>query len=143
MRKFLVLCAVLAITVAGTTGTTTANAAEGIKLESRDWSFNGITGTYDRPALRRGLQVYLDVCANCHSLNLVSYRHLTGVGFTAEEIKAIAATFEVEDGPNGEGEMFSRPARPAAAPAEPPCTRLGQPCTCRYYPKRSSHGFER
>jgi len=113
MRKFLVLCAVLAITVAGTTGTTTANAAEGIKLESRDWSFNGITGTYDRPALRRGLQVYLDVCANCHSLNLVSYRHLTGVGFTAEEIKAIAATFEVEDGPNGEGEMFSRPARPA------------------------------
>ena len=112
MRKLFALCAVLVL-AAAVAPIGTAFAAGGSKPKAHDWSFDGITGTYDRAALRRGLQVYLEVCASCHSLNLVAYRHLGNVGFTADEIKAIAAEFEVEDGPNEEGEMFSRPARPA------------------------------
>ena len=110
MRRFLALCAGLALSIS-TTGI--AAAAEGPEPKAQDWSFNGITGTYDRATLRRGLRVYLEVCASCHSLNLVAYRHLAGVGFAADEIKAIAAEFEVEDGPNDDGEMFSRPAQPS------------------------------
>jgi cytochrome c1 len=118
MRKLFTLGAVLAlavVTIGVTIGTTIgiASAAGGLKPKAHAWSFEGITGTYDRAALRRGLQVYLEVCASCHSLNLLAYRHLGGVGFTGDEIKAIAAEFEVEDGPNDDGEMFSRTARPS------------------------------
>ena len=111
MRKLFALCAVLGL-AAALAPIGAASAAEGLKPKAHDWSFDGIAGTYDRTALRRGLQVYLEVCTSCHSLNLVAYRHLGGVGFAAEEIKAIAAEFEVEDGPDEEGEMFSRAARP-------------------------------
>jgi ubiquinol-cytochrome c reductase cytochrome c1 subunit len=77
------------------------------------WSFDGVFGTFDRAALRRGLIVYRQVCSTCHSLNLVAYRHLAGVDFTDDEIKAIAASVEVSDGPNDQGEMFQRPGRPS------------------------------
>ncbi|MBM3564815.1 MAG: cytochrome c1, partial [Alphaproteobacteria bacterium] len=76
------------------------------------WSFDGPFGTFERASLRRGLIVYRQVCAGCHALSLVAYRHLAGVGFTEDEIKAIAATVEVTDGPNDQGEMFQRPGRP-------------------------------
>jgi len=90
-----------------------AHASEGVKLKDQNWSFNGIFGTYDRAALRRGVQVYREVCASCHSLRLVSYRHLQRIGFSEEEVKVIAAEGEVTDGPNDEGEMYERPARPS------------------------------
>ena len=79
----------------------------------QDWSFNGMFGTFDRGSLQRGLQVYLEVCSSCHSLKLVSYRHLTGIGLNENQIKEIASEFEVTDGPNGEGEMYERPAKPS------------------------------
>ena len=78
------------------------------------WSFSGIFGTFDRASLQRGYQVYQEVCAGCHSVQHLSYRNLSEKGgpeFTVEEAKAIAAQFEVEDGPNADGEMFMRPAR--------------------------------
>ena len=78
------------------------------------WSFKGIFGTFDRASLQRGYQVYQEVCAGCHSVQHLSYRNLSEKGgpeFSIEEAKAIAAQFEVEDGPNSEGEMFMRPAR--------------------------------
>ena len=74
--------------------------------------FKGITGKFDRSSLQRGYQVYAEVCASCHSMNLVSYRNLGEPGgpeFSVEQVKAIAANFEVEDGPNADGEMFTRP----------------------------------
>jgi ubiquinol-cytochrome c reductase cytochrome c1 subunit len=40
------------------------------------WSFEGITGTYDRAALNRGLQVYREVCSSCHGLEFVAFRNL-------------------------------------------------------------------
>ena len=79
-----------------------------------DWSFEGIFGTFDRASLQRGYQVYQDVCAGCHSVQHLSYRNLSEKGgpeFLPEEAKAIAAQFEVTDGPNEDGEMFTRPGR--------------------------------
>ena len=79
-----------------------------------DWSFKGIFGTFDRASLQRGYQVYQEVCAGCHSVQHLSYRNLSengGPEFSIEEAKAIASQFEVEDGPNSDGEMFIRPAR--------------------------------
>ncbi len=79
-----------------------------------NWSFEGIFGTFDRASLQRGYQVYQEVCAGCHSMQHLSYRNLSEEGgpeFSVEEAKAIAAQFEIQDGPNSDGEMFMRPAR--------------------------------
>lgn len=90
-----------------------AQAAEGVALPKQDWSFYGIFGTYDRAAAQRGYQVYKEVCAACHSLHLVSFRNLQDLGFSEDEVKAIAASYKVTDGPNDAGEMFERAARPS------------------------------
>ena len=81
-----------------------------------DWSFKGLTGTFDRASLQRGFQVYKEVCSSCHSMQYLSYRNLGEQGgpeFTEQEVKAIAASFEIEDGPDTQGEMFTRPGRPS------------------------------
>jgi ubiquinol-cytochrome c reductase cytochrome c1 subunit len=83
------------------------------KPPAQAWSFDGVFGAFDRASLRRGLIVYRQVCSACHSLNLVAYRHLAGVDFSDDEVKAIAAAVEVTDGPNDQGEMFQRPGRPS------------------------------
>ncbi len=89
-----------------------AFAAEAPRPPAQDWSFKGIFGTFDRAALQRGFQVYKDVCAACHAMRQLHYRNLAALGYNDEEIKAIAASVEVQDGPNDEGEMFMRPGQP-------------------------------
>jgi len=80
----------------------------------RHWSFSGMFGTFDRAALQRGFQVYKEVCSACHSMRYMSYRDLTALGFSEDEVKAIAAGYEVQDKePNDAGEMFKRPGRPS------------------------------
>jgi len=96
-----------------------ASASEGASFPDRHWSWEGPFGTFDRAALRRGLQVYADVCSSCHSLELVAYRNLQDIGFSEAEVKAFAANFEVEDGPNEDGDMYSRPAKPSDRFASP------------------------
>ena len=89
-------------------------AEEKVSLLKNKWSFEGIFGTFDRASLRRGYQVYNEVCSTCHSINLLSYRNLSEKGgpeFSLENTKNIAASFEVIDGPNSEGEMFTRTGR--------------------------------
>jgi ubiquinol-cytochrome c reductase cytochrome c1 subunit len=78
------------------------------------YSFEGPFGTFDRTQLQRGFKVYKEVCSNCHSMNLVSFRNLSEGGvFTEEQVKALAATYTVKDGPNADGEMFERPGLPS------------------------------
>jgi|TARA_B100001057_G_C22532968_1_gene826481 ubiquinol-cytochrome c reductase cytochrome c1 subunit len=80
------------------------------------WSFKGITGKFDRSSLQRGFQVYKEVCSSCHSMQFLSYRNLGEEGgpeFSIKEVKAIAASVEVEDGPDSQGEMFTRQGRPS------------------------------
>lgn len=79
----------------------------------QNWSFNGPFGTFKRDELQRGFQVYKEVCSACHSLKRIRFRDLKGIGFKEIEIKAIAAGYEVTDGPNAEGQMFQRKAIPS------------------------------
>jgi ubiquinol-cytochrome c reductase cytochrome c1 subunit len=82
-------------------------------LPKQKWSFDGPFGTFDRGAVQRGFQVYDEVCARCHSLSQLYYRDLIGIGLSEEQVKAIAAQKQANDGPNDLGEMFQRPARPS------------------------------
>ncbi len=85
-----------------------------INFIKTNWSFEGFFGTFDRSSLQRGYQVYQEVCSGCHSVQHLSYRNLSEKGgpeFSIEEAKALASQFEVEDGPNSDGEMFMRPGR--------------------------------
>ena len=75
---------------------------------SYNWSHNGPLGAYDHASIRRGYKVYKEVCATCHSLQFLRYRHLVGVSHTEAEAKAEAQEIMVMDGPNDEGEMFER-----------------------------------
>lgn len=86
-------------------------AGDALEPASQKWSFEGLFGTYDRAALQRGFQVYNENCSACHSLRLLAYRNLAGIGFTEDQITKIAAEKDVRDGPNEEGEMFDRPGR--------------------------------
>ena len=93
---------------------TPLKSAEKVEYLETDWSFKGLFGKFDRGALQRGYQVYTEVCSSCHSMKYLSYRNLAEKGgpeFTEAEAKAIAASFEVTDGPNVDGEMFVRPGK--------------------------------
>ena len=84
------------------------------ELLSPGWSFKGFFGKFDTASLQRGYQVYTEVCSACHSMKYLSYRNLSQPGgpeFSDQQAKIIASQFEVIDGPNSEGEMFTRPAR--------------------------------
>jgi ubiquinol-cytochrome c reductase cytochrome c1 subunit len=87
-------------------------AGEATPPPRQEWSFNGLFGTFDRAELQRGFQVYQDVCAGCHGLYHLAYRHLADLGFSEEEVKAIAAQKQVPT-INDEGETVERPAIPA------------------------------
>ena len=106
--------------------------------EAMEWSFSGPFGTYDRNALRRGFQVYKEVCASCHGLSHMSYRNLSqrgGPEFSEAEVKAIAAEYLVEDGPDDYGDMFERAALPRDGFVEPyPNENAGRAANGGAYP---------
>jgi ubiquinol-cytochrome c reductase cytochrome c1 subunit len=90
--------------------------AAGTQKEAKHiaFSFEGAFGTFDRTQLQRGFKVYKEVCSNCHAMSLISFRNLSEGGiFTEEQVKALAATYTVKDGPNADGEMFDRPGLPS------------------------------
>ena len=89
------------------------SATTNVELMKQNWPFDGIFGRFDESSLQRGFQVYREVCAACHGIRHISYRDLKGIGYTNDEIKVIAADYEVKDGPNDDGEMFEREARPS------------------------------
>ena len=84
-----------------------------IILKKQDWTFEGIFGMYDDLSLQRGLQVYQEVCSVCHSMKRLRFRELKDLGFTEDQIKKYSETFEITDGPNELGEMFTRPGEPS------------------------------
>ena len=111
MRKATIgaLASVLAISA-----TAAVYAAEGgQQITEQDWPHQGIFGAYDKAAAQRGFQIYNEVCSACHSMNLLSYRNLSGLDFSPEAIKAIAASKQVTTGPNDQGDMYERPGVPS------------------------------
>jgi len=80
------------------------------------WTFQGPFGKFDRAQLQRGFKVYREVCASCHSLSYVYFRNLSEPGgpeFSEAQVKALAAEYKIQDGPNEAGDMFERPGRAA------------------------------
>ena len=61
--------------------------------------------------IRRGYQVYREVCSACHSMDYIYWRNLVGVSHTEEEAKDMAAEYEYKDGPDETGEFFMRPGK--------------------------------
>lgn len=106
--KTVLLSAAVALGLVGA-----AHASEGVHIPTQDWPHSGIFGTIDKASAQRGFQIYKEVCAACHSMKLVPIRTLAGIGYNEEQLKAIAAGYEVQAGPNDAGEMFMRPAIPA------------------------------
>jgi len=79
----------------------------------QQWSFQGLFGTYNQAALQRGYQVYKEVCSACHPVKHLSFRDLTELGYTEDQVKGIAAQYQITDGPNDQGEMYQRPGKPS------------------------------
>jgi len=80
------------------------------------WSFAGPFGKFDKAQLQRGYSIYKQVCSACHSMKYVAFRNLSDPGgpeFTEDQVKALAATFQITDGPDDTGQMFQRPGLPS------------------------------
>jgi ubiquinol-cytochrome c reductase cytochrome c1 subunit len=90
-----------------------AFAQEAVEPPKVPWSFKGPFGTYDRAALQRGFQVYNEVCSNCHSMNLLSYRDLHDIGLDDAQVKAIAASKQISGDTDDSGQPIERPGTPA------------------------------
>ncbi len=103
------IAAILGLVFAGIGSVFASGGAK--EAPDHEWQHTGVFGTFDRGELQRGFQVFQEVCASCHSLDFIAFRNLVDIGFDAEQIKAIAAEYEVEDGPDDEGEMFMRTAK--------------------------------
>jgi ubiquinol-cytochrome c reductase cytochrome c1 subunit len=86
-------------------------AAEPALLKG-DWSFSGIFGTVDKAAAQRGLQIYKEVCSNCHGLYEMSYRNIAALGYSEEQVKNFAAQYQVND-IGDDGSVIQRPAKPS------------------------------
>jgi ubiquinol-cytochrome c reductase cytochrome c1 subunit len=105
------LAKILALAIMISLAASPALAAGGHEPEKNDWSFNGVLGSFDKPALRRGYQVYMEVCSFCHGVEFIAFRNLTEIGLTEDEAKAAAEAVQIEDGPDDNGLMFMRPGR--------------------------------
>ena len=103
MRKI-----VLAAALAAVLPVSALNAAEEVVLPKQDWSFNGVFGQFDKEQLQRGFQVYKEVCSSCHALKYIAFRNLEALGYSEAQIKTLAAEYQIEDGPDDNGDMFKR-----------------------------------
>ena len=112
MNTFLKALAAFGIAI-GVGGAAQAAEYPLVKPAEQDWSFAGPFGTYDKGQLQRGLKVYRESCAACHGLDRVAFRTLQDLGYSDAQVRALAAEYEVEDGPDSSGEMFTRAAIPS------------------------------
>jgi len=86
------------------------------QITTQEWSFDPPFGSYDRAQLQRGFHVYKQICSNCHSMHLLTYRNLGEPGgpqFSPKDVETLASQVQVKDGPNDKGEMYERPGRPS------------------------------
>lgn len=84
------------------------------ETKSVPFAHDGVFGVYDRAQLQRGFQVYKEVCSACHSLKLVTFASLQGIGFSAEQVKALAKTYDVAT-TDDKGEPTTRKGVPSDA----------------------------
>jgi ubiquinol-cytochrome c reductase cytochrome c1 subunit len=88
--------------------------AQETPMPHEKWSFERVFGTFDLAAAQRGFQIYSNVCSNCHSMEMLHYRDLSGIGLDADQVKAIAAAVTVPSGTDDQGNPKDGPATPAS-----------------------------
>jgi len=113
MKSFKSIC--LALALAGASITPALAAGAGPAPERQSWTFAGPFGQFDRGQLQRGFKVYREVCAACHSINLMSFRNLAQPGgpeFSVAQVAALAAEYQIKDF-DDKGEPVERNGRPA------------------------------
>jgi len=87
------------------------DANDGLAPTAYPWEHKKMLSSLDHNSMRRGFEVYRQVCAACHSINQIAYRNLVGTLFTEEEARALAESNMVTDGPGEDGKMFERPGK--------------------------------
>lgn len=107
LSKFIIFCSICAVFLISVSAKANGDVEHPKHMA---WAFDGATGHIDRAAAQRGFQVYSQVCSTCHSMNRVAYRNLLQIGFTEDEVKALASGKSVEDY-NDKGERIHRPAK--------------------------------
>jgi ubiquinol-cytochrome c reductase cytochrome c1 subunit len=127
LRKLFALAGLLVLAGAPALAETTQ-----APLKEPAWSFSGPVGLYDQAQLQRGLKVYTEVCAQCHSLNLIAFHDLGDPGGPFYNpkypnpndnpvVKAFAASWprKVPDIDPDTGDPIHRPATTADVPTPP------------------------
>lgn len=117
-KRFLAIAGLAAGLLTGFGAMPASAAGDVVEPPRLSWTFSGPFGSFDRAQLQRGYKVYKEVCASCHSASLLRFRNLSQPGgpeFSEAQVKNLAATYKVKDGPNEQGEMFERDGRPADA----------------------------
>jgi ubiquinol-cytochrome c reductase cytochrome c1 subunit len=80
-------------------------AGEGGEVTDIDFSFEGPFGSFDQYQLQRGFQIYQNVCSGCHGMKYLAFRDLgseTGPNFPEEQVRAIAAQYQIQDPDTGD-----------------------------------------
>ena len=122
--KNIVLGGAVAIAAVSSIAYAAGNGKSDYKMVHKHWHFNGVTGRYDKAAAQRGYQVYREVCAACHQLKHVAFRHLgdKGAPFYNPKyknpndnplIKNFAADWQVADIDSDTGDAIERTGIPA------------------------------
>jgi ubiquinol-cytochrome c reductase cytochrome c1 subunit len=120
MRRF----AAVAFLAAAASGSPALAAGGAEHPKKVAYSFEGPFGQFDKAQLQRGFKVYREVCASCHSMNLVSFRHLgiPGGPFYEKDqpnpnenpyVRTIAAEYQIADVDSETGDAITRPGTPA------------------------------
>ena len=84
---------------------------DGLHAPKYKWPQSSFFNSYDHKSIRRGYQVYKEVCSSCHSMHFIAFRSLVGVSHTEKQVKALAEEYEYDDEPNEEGEVLKRPGK--------------------------------
>jgi len=111
--KRTILALVLAGSAVALAVPASAQVSEQVPPPRQSWSFAGLFGKYDEGQLQRGFKIYKEVCSNCHSMNLLSFRNLAdpgGPGYTEAQAAAVAAEYKIKD-LDDSGQPIERPGR--------------------------------
>lgn len=118
MKKLIVISGLSLAALAGAALAASEGGHHGPAIERLHWPFAGLTGQYDRQQLQRGFQIFSQSCSACHGLKRVAFRNLVEPGgpeFPEKAVAALAASWphKIVDGPNDEGKMIERAAKPS------------------------------
>ena len=113
--KMLVLAAAVALPATAFAQGAQEHSHETPPPPKQKWSFAGPFGKYDQGQLQRGLKIYKEVCASCHSMSMVSFRNLAdpgGPGYSAAQAAALASEYKIKD-IDDQGQPIERAGRVA------------------------------